>query len=125
MGRRAISEAPRTLGECELPSKTEAPETGAALNEDAIRQRAYYLWEADGRPDGKGDHYWAVALEEAKAAARQPLPKLVKAKLVKPKAKAAPQDKPKSKVKAKAEAKPTKKAASKPRAATITAKKPK
>jgi len=35
------------------------------VNEDAIRQRAYYLWEADGRPDGRHDHYWSLAHQEA------------------------------------------------------------
>ena len=35
------------------------------VGEDAIRQRAYYLWEADGRPEGRGDHYWHLAHDEA------------------------------------------------------------
>ena len=30
-----------------------------------MRERAYHLWEADGRPDGRGDHYWHLAHEEA------------------------------------------------------------
>lgn len=34
-------------------------------SEDAIRQRAYYLWEAAGRPDGTGEHYWTLAHQEA------------------------------------------------------------
>jgi Protein of unknown function (DUF2934) len=27
-------------------------------DEDAIRRRAYALWEADGRPHGRDDEYW-------------------------------------------------------------------
>jgi DUF2934 family protein len=29
--------------------------------EEAIRERAYHLWIADGRPDGKSDAYWLNA----------------------------------------------------------------
>ena len=29
--------------------------------EDRIRERAYQLWEEDGRPDGKSDDYWVRA----------------------------------------------------------------
>jgi len=47
-----------------MPGKTKTHES-AHLSEDALRQRAYYLWEADGRPDGRGDHYWHLAHEEA------------------------------------------------------------
>lgn len=42
---------------------TKAKSTPAPLNEDAIRQRAYLMWEADGRPDGMADHYWMKASE--------------------------------------------------------------
>ncbi|HEY9010067.1 MAG TPA: DUF2934 domain-containing protein, partial [Devosia sp.] len=42
-----------------MPSK--AKSTLAPLSEDAIRQRAYLMWEADGRPDGMSDHYWHKA----------------------------------------------------------------
>lgn len=31
--------------------------------EEAIRLEAYYLWEADGRPEGNGDYYWQKASE--------------------------------------------------------------
>jgi hypothetical protein len=91
------------------------------VNEDAIRQRAYYLWEADGRPDGRHDHYWNLAHAEAtkllvgmkgngSAATAPKAAKTTKAKEAKPvKLKAA-----------KAEAKPAKKAAPKPRAAPTT-----
>jgi hypothetical protein len=33
----------------------------ASTSEDAIRQRAYLMWEADGRPDGMAEHYWMRA----------------------------------------------------------------
>jgi hypothetical protein len=29
--------------------------------EDAIRERAYHLWVADGRPEGNADNYWLNA----------------------------------------------------------------
>jgi hypothetical protein len=38
-------------------------------SEDAIRQRAYFLWEADGRPEGSGEHYWHLANEAVRASA--------------------------------------------------------
>jgi hypothetical protein len=44
-----------------LPTKTKS--TSAPLDEDAIRHRAYLLWEADGRPDGQAEHYWMKASE--------------------------------------------------------------
>jgi hypothetical protein len=31
--------------------------------EEAVRQTAYFLWEQDGRPDGKEQDYWYRALE--------------------------------------------------------------
>lgn len=48
-----------------MPGKSKPTDTAALVSDDAIRQRAYYLWEADGRPDGRGDHYWHLAHEEA------------------------------------------------------------
>jgi Protein of unknown function (DUF2934) len=32
--------------------------------EEAIRERAYHLWIADGRPDGNSDNYWLNAQRE-------------------------------------------------------------
>ena len=32
--------------------------------EEAIRERAYHLWIADGQPDGKADIYWLHAQQE-------------------------------------------------------------
>jgi hypothetical protein len=32
--------------------------------EEAIRERAYHLWIADGQPDGKADIYWLTAQRE-------------------------------------------------------------
>ncbi|MEQ8695627.1 MAG: DUF2934 domain-containing protein [Bauldia litoralis] len=37
-------------------------------NEHLIRERAYELWEADGRPDGKKDDHWAQAARELEEA---------------------------------------------------------
>ncbi len=48
-----------------MPGKSKPADTAAIVSDDAIRQRAYYLWEADGRPEGRGEHYWHLAHEEA------------------------------------------------------------
>jgi hypothetical protein len=32
--------------------------------EHAIRERAYHLWLADGRPEGNADVYWSSAQRE-------------------------------------------------------------
>jgi hypothetical protein len=32
--------------------------------DEAIRERAYHLWIADGRPEGKADLYWLSAQRE-------------------------------------------------------------
>lgn len=40
---------------------TKAKSTPAPLSEDAIRDRAYLMWEADGRPEGMAEHYWMKA----------------------------------------------------------------
>ena len=43
-------------------SKTAA---NATVSDDEVRQRAYLLWEADGRPEGNGEQYWHQARHEA------------------------------------------------------------
>jgi len=48
-----------------MPGKSKPADTAAIVSEDAIRQRAYFMWEADGRPEGRGDHYWHLAHQEA------------------------------------------------------------
>ena len=35
--------------------------------EQAIRERAYYLWEQEGRPHGRDIEYWSRAAAEAEA----------------------------------------------------------
>lgn len=82
-----------------MPAKLKSSES---LSDDAIRQRAYFLWEADGRPHGHSDHYWKLASVQVRTA--------------KPRAKAAaaavPETKAKPKVaKAVKSAKPVKKKA--------------
>ena len=34
-----------------------------AEHEKRIREKAYQLWQADGAPEGKADHYWHLARE--------------------------------------------------------------
>ncbi|BCZ84768.1 hypothetical protein PTKU64_84430 [Paraburkholderia terrae] len=38
-------------------------ETKAGLDQ-AVRKRAYLLWEEDGRPDGRTEEYWHRALDQ-------------------------------------------------------------
>jgi hypothetical protein len=121
------------------PTKSKPADPAAMVSEDAIRQRAYYMWEADGRPEGQHDHYWARAHSEAtrafieatsngvanatKGKNANDAPAAVKAtRAAKEKAKEAKAAKPKA-VKA-AEPKPAKKA-TKPRAAVSVAAKAK
>ncbi len=42
----------------------------SAVDAGAIRQRAYELWEQDGRPEGREFDYWLKA--EAEFASREP-----------------------------------------------------
>ena len=34
------------------------------IDESKIRQRAYELWEREGRPDGSDEFYWRLAQEQ-------------------------------------------------------------
>lgn len=36
----------------------------AAMQETAIRQRAYAIWEAEGRPEGREWDHWVQASQE-------------------------------------------------------------
>jgi hypothetical protein len=88
-----------------VPSK--AKSSVAPLSEDAIRHRAYLMWEADGRPDGMAEHYWSMAAlpaempvrpgksmaakaPKAKAEAKAPKLKAAAAKIAAPAVKAKP-----------------------------------
>lgn len=33
-------------------------------NEDAIRERAYFMWVQEGRPEGRGEEHWVRAAAE-------------------------------------------------------------
>jgi hypothetical protein len=37
------------------------------IEESKIREKAYQLWENDGRPDGSAESFWFRALEELEA----------------------------------------------------------
>lgn len=51
----------------------------AKQDEDArIRERAYHMWDQDGRPDGRAEDHWAlareaIALEDAGGGATKPV----------------------------------------------------
>ncbi len=53
-----------------------------------IRERAYLLWESAGRPDGRSDEFWMLAMQEVIASPSMVTPEKPKAK--KAAAKAAP-----------------------------------
>ncbi len=53
-----------------MPSKSTS--TNSTLNHDAVRTRAYLMWEADGRPFGHDAHYWNLALAEMTAPTEKP-----------------------------------------------------
>jgi hypothetical protein len=40
--------------------------------EDRVRERAYALWEMDGRPDGRSEEYWRQARSEVEAEEAEP-----------------------------------------------------
>ncbi len=45
------------------------------IDENAIRERAYELWELQGRPEGEEEHFWRQAKEQLQAeeeAGKQP-----------------------------------------------------
>jgi hypothetical protein len=35
-----------------------------ALDQEEVRVTAYFLWEQDGRPEGRDEHYWWAAVEK-------------------------------------------------------------
>jgi hypothetical protein len=111
-----------------MPAKSK-PDSAALVSEDAIRQRAYFMWEADGRPEGGHDHYWSRAHAEATKAfieatsngvAKATKGKTANAAPAAVKATKATKEKVKAKPAKVVEAKPKK--ATKPRAAVSAAK---
>ena len=38
-------------------------EADAASTQLAVRETAYFLWEQDGKPEGREQEYWFLALE--------------------------------------------------------------
>jgi hypothetical protein len=67
--------------------------------EQAIRERAYHLWAADGYRDGNADAHWLAAQRELLASSLESVGRVKKtAKKPAEKAKAAPATKTKRKV---------------------------
>lgn len=97
---------------------TKAKSTSAPPSEDAIRQRAYFLWEADGRPDGMADHYWMKASEPAPDVSAKPKAKATASKT----AAALKAAKPKGKTVNPAETAPARSAAAKASAPAVKGK---
>ncbi|WP_061167422.1 DUF2934 domain-containing protein [Caballeronia hypogeia] len=51
----------------------------STLTDESIRERAYYLWEADGRPEGRDQHYWHLASSQLLMETVVPAPQLAAA----------------------------------------------
>jgi hypothetical protein len=60
--------APKAAAAGSLVRKARTGKLSEAELEALIRQRAYELWERDGRPDGRDDAHWAEAEREVGAA---------------------------------------------------------
>jgi hypothetical protein len=54
--------------------------TARPADDAAIREQAYYFWEADGRPDGRESEYWMRAVAAVTEKAPKPAPKKAAAK---------------------------------------------
>ena len=48
-------------GRCEATERIGTDIMETSRSDTRIHLRAYYLWEADGRPEGRADEYWAKA----------------------------------------------------------------
>jgi hypothetical protein len=52
-----------------MPDATEQGGSNELRRDERVRIRAYHLWERDGRPHGRNDHYWDMALQQIRAEA--------------------------------------------------------
>lgn len=60
-----MAEAKRTRKKpAAAPNQEPAPTGDENVLHDRIQQRAYQLWEAEGRPSGRGDAHWQQAERE-------------------------------------------------------------
>ena len=85
------------------------------INENMIREAAYFLWEKAGRPDGSAEFFWMKACEQffkpSKVAIKKPAKKAAPKKT--PAAKVVVKDKPAAKKTVAAKPAPAKKVAPK------------
>jgi hypothetical protein len=59
-------------------------------DESRIKERAYHIWEAEGRPHGRDREHWERASREIEASSKKCRPKAAEAKPTgKPRAKSA------------------------------------
>ena len=69
--RQRVFELLRTIRENERKRiedirRIEAQILAAEEHRQKIEEQAYLLWEADGKPEGKDDYYWKLALDKEK-----------------------------------------------------------
>jgi hypothetical protein len=66
MAGAGILGAPSHEGEAREPSATELTSPEGDNAERRTRERAYFLWQQEGRPEGRADEHWhAAQLEES------------------------------------------------------------
>jgi Protein of unknown function (DUF2934) len=64
--RKAVKNLLTVVGHDSEPYRKKSSLKGSAMPnlEEAIRERAYHLWIADGQPEGKAEVYWLSAQRE-------------------------------------------------------------
>ena len=53
------------------------------LNENAIREAAYYIWQNSGCPSGRDEQFWSMAIEQLSATTKAPCKSSAKRSCVK------------------------------------------
>lgn len=53
--------------EVRMATKFSQSNGGQVVSQDAIAQRAYEIWEREGRPEGRAAEHWFRAVSELKA----------------------------------------------------------
>lgn len=64
MGRRATETGYGMGREMEILMDTSGRASGKGLSEQSVRERAYFIWEQQGKPYGRDREHWAMAERE-------------------------------------------------------------
>ncbi len=60
----SLAWTPRLPRELEWPPCAASPDSSQVLDEEAVRRRAYEIWQAEGQPDGRALEHWCRAKAE-------------------------------------------------------------